>query len=79
MYTRSGKLQENSQVNNAFASVTQCRKTTGEHYVFMALIVTSYQWIITRKHHDQSSGENEGKRSGKRAVYWPYTEQENRL
>lgn len=42
MFTCSGKLQENDKVNKAFTSVPQCRKTAGEHYAFMALIVTNY-------------------------------------
>lgn len=42
MLTCSGKLQENDEVNKAFSSVPQCRKTAGEHYVFIALIVTNY-------------------------------------
>jgi len=42
MFTCSGKLQENDKVNKAFTSVPQCRKSAGEHYVFMALIVTNY-------------------------------------
>lgn len=50
MFTLSGKLQENDQVNKVFTSVTRCRKTAGEHYVFIAFIVTNYHSPLEKLH-----------------------------